>query len=109
MDAAERRRTPRYSFVAAAEVIEETSGAKLPTRVSEFSLNGCYLDLTNPLPKGTSVQVKIYTDKEFFEAPGIVVYSHPHLGMGVEFREVKPFFQAVLKKWLLAAMVGKSS
>jgi hypothetical protein len=105
----ERRRTPRYPFVAGAEVIEETSGAKLATRVSEFSLNGCYLDLTNPLPKGTGVLVKIFTEKEFFEAPGTVVYSHPHLGMGVEFHDIKPFFQSTLKKWLLAAMVGKTS
>jgi PilZ domain len=104
----ERRRTPRYGFVAGAEVVEETSGAKLKTRLSEFSVNGCYLDLTNPLPKGTKVTVKIFTEKEFFEAPGIVVYTHPNLGMGVEFHDIKPFFQAVLKKWLLAAMVGKT-
>jgi hypothetical protein len=37
-----------------------------------------------------------------------VVYAHPNLGMGVEFHDVKPFFQNVLKKWVLAAMVGNS-
>ena len=105
----ERRRTPRYPFIADAEVIEEASGAKLTTRVSEFSVNGCYLDITNPLPKGTAVSVKIFTPKEFFEAPGLVVYSHPNLGMGVEFHDVKPFFHRVLRKWLLEAMVGKST
>lgn len=105
----ENRRTPRYSFIASVELVEETSGAKLPARMSEFSLNGCYLDMANPLPKGTPVLVKIFTEREFFEAPGTVVYSHPNLGMGVEFHNVKPFFQSVLKKWLLAAMMGKSS
>jgi hypothetical protein len=105
----ERRRTPRYPFVATAELIEEASGTKMPSRVSELSLNGCYLDMTNPLPKGTPVFVKIFTKAEFFEAPGTVAYAHPNLGMGVAFHDIKPFFQSVLKKWLLTAMLGKSS
>lgn len=105
----ERRRTPRYAFVASAEVIEKNSGAKMPSRVSELSLNGCYLDMTNPLPIGTEVTVKIYTESDFFEAPGKVVYSHPNLGMGIEFHDAKPLFQSVLKKWLLIAMSGKAN
>jgi hypothetical protein len=104
----EKRRTPRYSFIADAEVVETASGAKLSARVSEFGLTGCYLDLTHPLPMGTSMLVKIFSGSEFFEAPGIVVYAHPNLGMGVQFHDVKPLFQNVLKKWVLAAMVGKS-
>jgi hypothetical protein len=105
----ERRRTPRYAFIASAELIEEASGVKMPIRVSELSLNGCYVDTTNPLPKGTPVVVKIFTKADFFEAPGQVVYSHPNLGMGVAFHDIKPFFQSVLKKWLLTSMLGKSS
>ena len=48
----ERRRTPRYSFAAMAEVIEQGSKAGIPTQVSELSLKGCYLDMPNPLPSG---------------------------------------------------------
>jgi hypothetical protein len=33
-----------------------------------------------------------------------VIYAHPLLGMGIAFREVKPTFAEVLKKWLLLAM-----
>jgi hypothetical protein len=105
----ERRRTPRYPFVADAELIEVASGAKMPARVSEIGLNGCYLDLTNPLPEGTAVVVKIFSGADFFQAPATVVYSHPNLGMGVQFQGVNPLFGIVLKKWLLAAMRGKSS
>ena len=104
----EKRRTPRYSFIADAEVVETGSGAKLSARVSEFGLTGCYLDLAHPLPVGTAMLVKIFSGSDFFEAPGIVVYAHLNLGMGVKFHDVKPFFQNVLKKWVLAAMVGKS-
>ena len=105
----DRRRTPRYSFIASGEVIEDASGTKMSSRISELSLNGCYLDTANPLPMGTAVMVKIFTQTDFFEAPGDVVYSHPNLGMGIEFHDVKPLFQSVLKKWLLIAMTGKSN
>jgi len=105
----ERRRTPRYPFIAAAEVVEVASGTKLPTRVSELGLNGCYLDMVNPLPQGTAILIKIFPRADFFEAPATVAYAHPNLGMGIEFHDVKPFFHSVLKKWLLSAMLGKSS
>jgi hypothetical protein len=106
---ADRRRSPRYPFIAAAEIIEVASGTKLPTRVSELGLNGCYLEMTNPLPQGTAVVVKIFPRADFFEAPATVAYSHPDLGLGLEFHDVKPFFHSVLKKWLLAAMLSKTS
>lgn len=100
----ERRGTPRFSFVASAEYSEENSEAKMTTRVSELSLYGCYLDTINPLPRGRSVFVKIFAEGQFFEAHATVVYSHENLGMGLTFRDVKPYFMSVLQKWLLEAM-----
>jgi hypothetical protein len=98
------RRTPRYPFVAAAEVIDEGTGAKMSAQVKELSLFGCYLDTQSPLLTRTKVIVKVYTPAELFEAGATVIYSNPALGMGLVFREVKPFFLTILRKWLLAAM-----
>ena len=103
----ERRRTPRYPFIATAEVIEDISHTSTSTSVSELSLYGCYLDMPNPLPKDAQIKVKIYSEGKFFEASGVVVYSQPNLGVGVTFREVRPQFLSVLKQWLLAAAVAK--
>jgi hypothetical protein len=103
----ERRRTPRYPFIATAEVIEQSSHASVSTRVTELSLHGCYLDMPNPLPKDAQVTVKIYSEGRFFEAAGAVVYSQPNLGVGVTFREIRPQFLGVLKHWLLAAAMAK--
>ena len=64
----ERRRTPRYTFIATAELINEKERTKTETRVSELSLHGCYFDTVNPLPDGTPIHVKIYFENEFFEA-----------------------------------------
>jgi PilZ domain len=102
----ERRRGPRYSFIANAELTEAQSKARMQTRVTEISLYGCYFDMVNPLPADTAVHVKIFCDDGFFEADGTVIYSQPNFGMGVTFRDVQPFFHAVLKKWLLKAMLA---
>jgi hypothetical protein len=90
--------------VAKAEVCETGSGEWLHSQVSEISLNGCYLDMLNPLPLDTQVLVKIFENAEFFEAAAKVVYSHPNLGMGLTFRDVRPHFLPTLQKWLLEAM-----
>jgi PilZ domain-containing protein len=46
----ERRRSPRFPFIAAAEVHEESNGWQLSARVSDISATGCYVDTINPLP-----------------------------------------------------------
>ncbi len=59
IDYQEKRRSPRYSFIASAELIEERADVRIASRVSELSLHGCYLDMMNPFPTGTMVLVKI--------------------------------------------------
>jgi hypothetical protein len=98
------RTTPRYPFVAPAEVIDEGAGAKMTAQVKELSLYGCYLDSASPLPTRTKVIVKIYAPEEFFEAGATVIYANQTLGMGLVFRDVKPHYQCTLRKWLNVAM-----
>ena len=103
----DRRRTPRYPFIASAEVTDQSTHASISTRVSELSLHGCYLDMPNPFPKDTQINIKIYSEGKFFESTGTILYSQPNLGVGVTFREIRPQFLTVLKQWLLAAAVAK--
>lgn len=98
----ERRRAPRFSFVASAEVLAESVGPRMSTRISDLSLSGCYVDTINPLHNGTLVHVKIFTDSHHFEASATVAFSQVHLGMGLAFRDVQPKFQQVLQDWLPA-------
>src|SRR5579863_4007858 len=100
----QHRRVPRHPFAAPAAVIPET-GAPLSGNITELSLYGCYLDSGAPLAPRTRVLVKIFTaDSGYFEAEATVIYSNPSFGMGLVFRQVKPDFLAVLRKWLLKAM-----
>jgi hypothetical protein len=99
-----QRREPRYPFVASAELLEENSGARMNSRISDLSLNGCYVDTVNPLPDGTLVHLRIFTETHSFEAPATVVYSHAFMGMGMKFREVQPKSEEVLRLWLPEVM-----
>ncbi len=103
----ERRRNPRYPFAGSSEMREGTSEDKRTARVKGLSLNGCYVDTESPYPMGASLAIKLYTETEFFEAQASVIYSRPNRGMGLMFRETKPYYLMVLRKWLLAAMMGK--
>jgi hypothetical protein len=103
----DRRRSPRYPFVGSIEMREGTSEDKRTARVKELSLNGCYVDIASSYPIGTSLSIKLFTETEFFEAQASVIYCQPDLGMGLMFRETKPYYLMVLRKWLLAAMMGK--
>ena len=96
----EKRRSPRYSFIASAELIEQKADVRIASRVSELSLHGCYLDMMNPFPQGTLVLVKISAGDSFFEAKAKIVYSQPNMGAGVGFLEVGTESQAALERWL---------
>ena len=96
----EKRRSPRYSFIASAELIEERADVRIASRVSELSRFGCYLDMMNPFPTGTMVLVKISAGDAFFEAKAKIVYSQPNMGAGVGFLEVAPPSQQALDRWL---------
>ena len=103
----DRRRNPRYPFVGSIEMREGTSEDKRTARVKELSLNGCYVDTQSPYSLGASLAIKLFTETEFFEAQASVIYSQADQGMGLMFRETKPYYLMVLRKWLLAAMMGK--
>jgi hypothetical protein len=101
---AERRLAPRIAFIASAEVLATDHAAcRLQARISDLSVSGCYVDTVNPLPDGSPVEVRIFNNSQVFEAPAKVVYSHAHLGMGLEFREIQLSSQGVLRDWLQAS------
>jgi hypothetical protein len=67
----ERRTILRVPFVAYAEITETGT---------DVSRDGCYVDLRSALAEGTSVQVKIKTATELFEASAVVGYHTFILG-----------------------------
>ena len=99
----ERRRTPRFSFIAHAELCEDSSQVRVVTRVNELSQYGCYLDMMNPFPPGTMVTLRIVAGEKTFETRGKIIYTQPNIGAGVAFLDVDPKYQPILRHWLEAA------
>ena len=71
--AIERRTSPRYAFIAEAEVTVIATNTTLKARTTDISIDGCFLDMLNPSPKDTDIRVKISHDGSTFEALGVVV------------------------------------
>ncbi len=91
-----RRTTPRFAFIAEAEVV----GLGGRSRVSELSARGCYVDTINPLPKNTEVRLRIRYGCSSCEFPAKVIYTHAGYGMGVVFGEMDAEQSATLGVWL---------
>jgi hypothetical protein len=89
----------RQTFTAAAEV--EHSGVVRQARVTDLSIRGCYLTMPDPFTKGSSVLVKIRTERKFFQCHATVAYSGCGLGMLLEFNSLSPPFRVVLQEWLV--------
>lgn len=98
--AAELRRVPRFPFFASAEITETKSQTRLTARTSEISRYGCYMDMMNPLPLGTTVSIAIRYHEQSFAASGAVVYSQPNMGMGISFAQVAADQAPILDKWI---------
>lgn len=94
------RRSPRIPFIASAEITEIDTEVRLTARTGDLSQGGCYMDMVNPLPEGTSVRVAIVHGNRTFGAAAKVVYSQTPLGMGLEFREIDSAQQPTLGHWL---------
>jgi hypothetical protein len=69
------RRSPRFPFIAIAEIAYRESEGRLSCQVATLSLHGCYVEVPNTLPVGREVSVKIFAESECFAATAKVVYA----------------------------------
>jgi hypothetical protein len=97
------RRSPRFPFIAVAEIAHTESGGQLGCRVATLSLHGCYVEMPNTLPVGRGVSIRIFAESEWFAATAKVVYELPNSAMGLAFEEVSLKSGAILRQWLLKA------
>lgn len=96
----ERRRGARYPFYASAQITEQQSQTQMTARTSELSRYGCYMDMLNPLPLGTEVEIQITFQEQTITAKGRVIYAQANMGMGVSFDELRSSHIAILEAWL---------
>jgi PilZ domain len=99
----ERRRAPRFQFIAPAELVEESSGARVFSWVADLGLHGCSLSVRKAPRDGAVVLLKMgTTPRETFSARAIVVHSEEERA-GIAFEEVTPLSLEILSNWLAKA------
>ena len=96
----DRRRAPRYPWVADAEVTETSFRTRLRAQTRDLSIGGCFVNLHNPSLEGAEVGITISRGKTTFTALGTVVSVVPNMGMDVAFKTIEPTQSAVLQEWL---------
>jgi hypothetical protein len=84
----ERRKHWRYP--CAGDAWARTPGAEilLQGQLSDISLGGCYLDMMNPLPSETEIELTLSLLNQKVRARGIVRASRQGFGMGISFTEI---------------------
>ena len=92
------RKSPRFPFIASAQVVETRTEARLQARTGDLSREGCYLDMLNPLPTGTRLKISVMHHNQELDAVGRVVHSELNVGMGIQFEEIGQ--RAVIDSWL---------
>jgi PilZ domain len=99
----ERRRTPRFQFIAPAELVDDASGARIQSWVADLGLHGCSLSIKDAPRFGASIRLKIGTNpRETFTAKAIVVHGRADRA-GIAFDAVSPSSLEMLSKWLAQA------
>lgn len=96
----ERRKAPRYTFVATTLLTDITSATKLKGKVMEISRSGCYVDILNALPVGTQLMVNISCDRGTLALKGKILYIHQGIGMGVVFLDPPQDQLEILDAWI---------
>jgi hypothetical protein len=99
----ERRKTPRFQFIAPAELVCEKSGERIQSWVADLGLHGCAVTTKESPRRGTVVSMKIgHTPRETVLARAVIVHSAQQR-MGIRFVAVTPASLEMLGKWLSKA------
>jgi PilZ domain len=96
----ERRRDPRYAFIADIEIVDVESGMTMTGQTSDFSRGGCYVDMFSPMPKNTIVKLRLTKWQQTLETQARVVYSSVGVGMGLMFGVLDAVQRGIVESWL---------
>jgi hypothetical protein len=99
-DPHDRRAHPRFKTVNSVEIHPEGQEAPIRARTADMSAGGCFIEMPNPLPKGTQIKIGIWVNDSKLWATGRVVTSTPGFGIGVQFIEISEQDKSQLLRFL---------
>ena len=84
-EAGNRRDQVRYACRLGAQVYRTGIAVPIHCCLTDLSAGGCYLEVSLPFSKGTSVEIVVHTHEIKLSLRGAVQASHPGFGMGIAF------------------------
>jgi DNA-binding NarL/FixJ family response regulator len=84
-EAGNRRDKMRYACRLGAQVFRTGIAVPIHCCLTDLSTGGCYLEVSLPFAKGTSVEIIVHTHEIKLSLRGAVQASHPGFGMGIAF------------------------
>jgi len=94
------RRYPRVTSPKATFLAWSTASRRLVSRVENFAMGGMFINVAEPLPTGSYVQLLFDAPEGEIRARGVVRRSTPNQGMAVGFVAMQPEDRARLGRWL---------
>lgn len=103
----ERRESPRLRCSGSVEFQADGNHAHTWGTLTDISLHGCYVEMSNTFPIDTHVNLVLKSCGLQIQTAGTVRATYPALGMGIRFADTEPPEQGRLKQ-LLALLSGHS-
>ena len=95
----DRRSSPRLKQRVPLELYVDGSDSPIRGATADLSLTGCYVETIFPLPKGTSLELKLQLDSTLLLL-ATVVTCDPQVGNGIQFTRMLPEDIAELRTFL---------
>jgi hypothetical protein len=93
-----RRRRERFSLQGTAELVDKTvSSFKGKVTLKNMSEIGCLVLTRQMVPVGTDLKVTLHVDDQNLTLKGQVKHAEPHVGLGIEFREIRKGERQILQ------------
>lgn len=103
-DGQDRRGAARRRCAGTAQITQTAVAFPTWAHVADISLGGCYLEMVFTIPVKSAVKLKLTIAETSFAAEGMVVTSHPGVGIGVKFTEMSPADEATLTELMQNAL-----
>lgn len=99
-DSRDRRAHPRLKCVNSVELYPNEQSSPMRARSLDLSLGGCFVEMPNPLPKGTRLKIGLWLKDTKLWIHGKVITSTPGFGIGVQFTEIADQDKEELRRYL---------
>jgi hypothetical protein len=94
-----RRRRERFALEGTAELVEPgaTNARANYVVLKNMSEIGCLVLTEQVVPAGTELRVTLHVDDQKLTLKGQVRHAEPHVGLGIEFREIRKGERQILQ------------